>query len=85
MFSFYTNYPVIIQLYNTYVQSSDVIQGNDVILKCEIPSFVTDFVHIDSWEDDSGKVYPATSITTQGIENEMFSKWEYFFKSKKCF
>lgn len=43
---------VVVQTYNTYVHTTDVIQGNDVILKCEIPSFVTDFVQVIAWEDE---------------------------------
>jgi hypothetical protein len=32
-----------------------VIKGNAAILKCSIPSFVADFVHVVSWVDDSGE------------------------------
>ena len=28
---------------------SHVVLGNDVISKCEIPSFVSDFVSVSSW------------------------------------
>lgn len=31
-----------------------VMRGNSAILKCSIPSFVADFVHVVSWLDDSG-------------------------------
>ncbi len=59
-------YSVVIQTYNTYVQTSDVIQGNDIVMKCDIPSFVTDFVTVVGWEDDKNNVYPGSSVTTQG-------------------
>lgn len=29
-----------------------VLKGNSAILKCHIPSFVSDFVFIDAWIDD---------------------------------
>ena len=29
--------------------------GNDAIFKCSIPSFVTDFVYVQSWIDSEGK------------------------------
>ena len=65
---------VVIQPYNTYVQTSDVMQGNDIIMKCDVPSFVTDFVQIIGWEDEANKLYPLSSVTTQGrnrIESQM--------------
>lgn len=30
-------------------------------MKCEIPSYVADFIHVDMWVDsDGGKYYPNT-------------------------
>lgn len=34
-----------------------VIRGNSAILKCSIPSFVSDFVNVVSWQDDSGNSF----------------------------
>lgn len=31
-----------------------VMRGNAAILKCSIPSFVADFVHVIGWFDDEG-------------------------------
>lgn len=31
-----------------------VIKNNAIVLKCAIPSFVADFVSVESWIDDSG-------------------------------
>lgn len=33
-----------------------VIRGNSAVLKCSIPSFVADFVRVDSWIDEQGNV-----------------------------
>jgi hypothetical protein len=33
-----------------------VIVGNDAIFKCSAPSFVSDFVSVDSWVDSEGNV-----------------------------
>ena len=33
-----------------------VIIGNDAIFKCSAPSFVSDFVSVDSWVDSEGNV-----------------------------
>ena len=36
-----------------------VIDGNDALLKCKIPSFVADFVRVVNWEDDKQNIlYP---------------------------
>lgn len=34
-----------------------VLKGNTGILKCLVPSFVTDFVQIESWVADDGTIY----------------------------
>ena len=47
----------VTQEYRTDPQIVYVIVGNSALLKCEIPSFVADFVTIDSWIDNNGKEY----------------------------
>lgn len=37
-----------------------VIRGNAAVLKCSIPSFVADFVRVESWIDELGTVMMAT-------------------------
>ena len=34
-----------------------VIRGNSALLKCNIPSFVADFVHVTAWTTDDGQTY----------------------------
>uniref|UniRef100_A0AAR5PMN7 Down syndrome cell adhesion molecule-like protein Dscam2 n=1 Tax=Dendroctonus ponderosae TaxID=77166 RepID=A0AAR5PMN7_DENPD len=48
---------VVNQFYNAEILAEYVIRGNTAVLKCSIPSFVADFVSVDSWIDDSGKLY----------------------------
>jgi Down syndrome cell adhesion protein 1 len=31
-----------------------VMRGNAAIIKCSIPSFVADFVHVEAWIDNDG-------------------------------
>lgn len=51
---------VVTQVYETNVAPEYAIRGNSVVLKCSIPSFVADFVHVLSWVTDSGQeIYPA--------------------------
>lgn len=33
-----------------------VIKGNSAVLKCSIPSFVADFVRVESWIDEENNV-----------------------------
>lgn len=42
------------QNYDTHVNQEYVIHGNDVIVKCGIPSFVADFVSVVGWMDSVG-------------------------------
>ena len=44
---------VVSQDYLLESHSKSVILGNAAILKCEIPSFVADFVHVTGWVDES--------------------------------
>lgn len=54
------HFPVVSQFYDTDVNKAYVIRGNAAILKCEIPSFVADFVSVVSWHTDQDEVfYPA--------------------------
>ena len=45
------------QLYKSSSIEEYVIIGNEALMKCIIPSFVTDFVSVVSWEDSEGDVY----------------------------
>lgn len=43
------------QFYETRVVDEFVLRGNSVIMKCNLPSFVADFVYVEAWisTDDS--------------------------------
>lgn len=43
------------QYYDTDVNKAYVIRGNAAVLKCEIPSFVADFVSVVSWHTDQNE------------------------------
>lgn len=51
-------FPVALQNYRVVVHEEQVVVGNDVILKCVIPSFEADFVSVGSWIDSEGVEYP---------------------------
>lgn len=46
------------------------MRGNSAILKCSIPSFVADFVHVVGWIDEEGHEYfPSTEGNFSGGKN----------------
>ena len=48
-------FSAVIQTYETDVIKEFVIRGNDALIKCSIPSFVTDFVTVRSWIVESSE------------------------------
>ena len=42
------------QSYHVTVPDDSVIVGNDVIVKCNIPSFVADFLSVTGWVNSEG-------------------------------
>ena len=53
---------VVEQDYRTGVNDEYVIRGNSAILKCSIPSFLSDFVVVIAWLDDANNVYEANNV-----------------------
>lgn len=52
-------FTVVIQPYEAEADNEYVIRGNSAIIKCEIPSYVADFISVDMWLDsDGGEYYP---------------------------
>ncbi|XP_071567218.1 Down syndrome cell adhesion molecule 1 isoform X9 [Temnothorax nylanderi] len=51
---------VVGQRYAVNVMDEHVLRGNAAIIKCHIPSFVAEFVEVDSWiEDETTDIYPS--------------------------
>lgn len=48
------NFQVANQFYEAEVLSEYIIKGNAAIIKCNIPSFVTDFVRVEAWISSEG-------------------------------
>ncbi|XP_047019436.1 Down syndrome cell adhesion molecule-like protein Dscam2 isoform X23 [Helicoverpa zea] len=46
---------VVAQHYDTDVNKEYVITGNSIVLKCQVPSFVADFVEVLSWHTDDNE------------------------------
>uniref|UniRef100_A0A8W7P936 Ig-like domain-containing protein n=1 Tax=Anopheles coluzzii TaxID=1518534 RepID=A0A8W7P936_ANOCL len=48
---------VVHQYYQTRLTDEFVLNGNAAILKCLIPSYISDFVFVDAWLTDEGEEY----------------------------
>lgn len=58
LFFKFINFQVVHQFYEVRVIDEFVLRGNSVILKCLLPSFVTEFVEVEAWvtsEDEEFK------------------------------
>lgn len=50
---------VVAQPYDAHVFLETAIRGNAIVMKCQIPSFVADFVQVLSWHSDKNEdFYP---------------------------
>lgn len=61
------------QKYEAEIMTEYVIRGNTAVLKCSIPSFVADFVQVESWLSEDGMVYhtPTRSDGQEVYGNEV--------------
>lgn len=50
-------FTVVLQNYVTGTEDEYVILGNTAVIKCKVPSFVADFVSIDSWITSDDQEY----------------------------
>lgn len=48
------HFSVVQQFYQTRVIDEFVLRGNAATLKCNLPSFISDFVSVESWISDDG-------------------------------
>ena len=53
------------QGYQTEASNEYVILGNFAVMKCVIPSFVTDLVNVVGWQNNQGDVYTLGHIGSQ--------------------
>ena len=55
------SFSVVSQEYQTDTFRENVVLGNDVIFKCDVPSFISDFVTVEAWIDSEAETYYAGS------------------------
>lgn len=54
------------QEYSSETHNTYIIVGNSALFKCEIPSYVTDFVAVVGWEDNDQKEFFAGMTSSYG-------------------
>ncbi|XP_059477720.1 cell adhesion molecule Dscam2 isoform X24 [Neocloeon triangulifer] len=57
---------VVSQYFVTEAENEYVIRGNSAVMKCKIPSFVSDFVSVEAWISDTGETYTVSSSQHDG-------------------
>ena len=50
-------FAVVLYIYEIDVFKENVVMGNDALMKCQIPSLVSDLVSVDSWVDSKGNEF----------------------------
>ena len=60
---------MVSQEYSTRAGDVYVIIGNSALMKCDVPSFVADFVSVNSWVDNQGQEHFTTN--NNGISNNL--------------
>ena len=49
---------VVYQTYSTDVNVEHVIRANSVVIRCPIPSYVADYVTVETWLVDQTDIFP---------------------------
>lgn len=58
---------MVSQSYITEAENEYIIRGNSAIMKCKIPSYVSDFVAVEAWINNKGETY--TVMETENMGN----------------
>lgn len=71
---------VVHQFYQTRVIDEFVLRGNAGLLKCNLPSFVADFVDVESWiADDGMEIYRNSTSFGRVCDQKPFCAYVEFF------
>ena len=68
-----TIFSVVLYIYDVDVFKENVVMGNDALMKCQIPSLVSDLVSVDSWADSKGNEILKSDSFGNNREFEMSS------------
>uniref|UniRef100_T1JD47 Down syndrome cell adhesion molecule-like protein Dscam2 n=1 Tax=Strigamia maritima TaxID=126957 RepID=T1JD47_STRMM len=73
---------VLLQVYDVHVYDTYVISGNTGVLKCHIPSVLSDFVRVISWTRDEAYIISPTH--SKGKENDLGDDWVFGLTDFSC-
>ena len=65
---------VVWQDYEARVNDEFVLRGNAALLKCLLPSYVSDVVHVEAWVSNDGRIHAADQSGNETI-NENFETY----------
>ena len=68
-----TIFSVVLYIYDVDVFKENVVMGNDALMKCQIPSLVSDLVSVDSWADSKGNEMLKSDSLGNNLEFEISS------------
>ena len=68
-----TIFSVVLYIYDVDVFKENVVMGNDALMKCQIPSLVSDLVSVDSWADSKGNEMLKSDSLGNNLEFEIGS------------
>lgn len=71
---------MVAQFYVTEAENEYVIRGNSAVMKCKIPSFVADFVSVESWLADDGRTH-TYSTTSHNYGNGQCCNWYWGYST----
>lgn len=67
---------VVNQYYDPEILGKEyIMRGNAAILRCSIPSFVADFVHVIAWIDEAGVEYASSKENASGVGKSSTELW----------
>lgn len=65
---------VVQQFYQTRVIDEFVLRGNAALLKCNLPSFVADFVSVEAWISDDGMEILPNDTNSGTLQSSTYRK-----------
>lgn len=70
---------VVKQKYEVEVYDEYVISGNTAVLRCQVPSYVAEYVMVTSWiQDGAVNIYPNTDIGMYSISPKLIIHTIFF-------
>ena len=76
-------FSVDLYVYEIDVFKENVVMGNDALMKCQIPSLVSDLVSVDSWVDSKGNEFLKSD--NFGNNNEKLKVYRKLELIRTCF